>query len=102
VPSEFCVSEKLLFLLQLSVRSVHTSHSVMYVEDSVCVFFRRVSKIAKRDYYFLHVRPSVYLHGTARLHWTDFGEILYLGFYRKSVVRIQVSLKSDKNNGHFT
>ena len=34
-------------------------------------------------------------------HWTDF-HIWYLSIMRKSVQKIQVSLKSDKNNGHFT
>jgi hypothetical protein len=32
-------------------------------------------------------------------HWKDFREVLYLSILRKSVIRIQVSLKSDKNNG---
>jgi hypothetical protein len=36
------------------------------------------------------------------LHWTDFHKILYLSIIRKSVEEIQVSLKSDKNNGYFT
>jgi hypothetical protein len=35
-------------------------------------------------------------------HWTDFDEIQYFGFFRKSVDKIQLSLKSDKNNGYFT
>ena len=35
-------------------------------------------------------------------HWTDFDEIWYLSLFRKSVLKIQVSLKSDKNNGCFT
>jgi hypothetical protein len=33
-------------------------------------------------------------------YWTDFHEILYLNIFRKSVLVIQVSLKSDKNNGY--
>jgi hypothetical protein len=33
---------------------------------------------------------------------TDFHEMLYLSIFRKSVAKIQVSLKSDKNNGYFT
>ena len=37
-------------------------------------------------------------HGS---HWTDFHEILYLSF-RKSVQKLQVTLKSNKNNGYFT
>jgi len=35
-------------------------------------------------------------------HWTDINEILYLNVFRKSVEKIQLSLKSDKDNGHFT
>ena len=35
-------------------------------------------------------------------HWTSFREVCYLNIYRKSPEKIQVSLKSDKNNGHFT
>ena len=35
-------------------------------------------------------------------HWTDVDEISYLGFSWKSVEKIQVLLKSDKNNGYFT
>jgi len=35
-------------------------------------------------------------------HWTDFHEISYLNIRRKSAVKIQLSLKSDKNNGYFT
>ena len=35
-------------------------------------------------------------------HWTDFHEIWYLSIFRKSIEEIQVSLKSDNNNGCFT
>jgi hypothetical protein len=35
-------------------------------------------------------------------HWTDFHEIWYLNISWKSLQKIQVSLKSDKNNGYFT
>jgi hypothetical protein len=34
--------------------------------------------------------------------WTDFHEIWYLNIFRKSVEKIQVLLKSDKNNGRFS
>ena len=39
---------------------------------------------------------------TLYTHWTDFYEILYTSIFRKSVEKIQVSLKSDKNDGYFT
>jgi hypothetical protein len=35
-------------------------------------------------------------------HWTDFHEIWYLRIFRTSVEKIQVPLKSDKNNGYLT
>jgi hypothetical protein len=35
-------------------------------------------------------------------HWTDFREICCLCIFRKSVEKVQVSLKSDKNNEYFT
>ena len=34
--------------------------------------------------------------------WTDFHEMRYLSILRKSVEKVRVSLKSDKNNGYFT
>ena len=35
-------------------------------------------------------------------NWTCFHEISYLSIFGKSVEKIQVSLKSDQNNGDFT
>ena len=46
--------------------------------------------------------PFVYPHGTTRLPLTDFNEIWYSIISRKYVDRIQVLLKSDKNNWYFT
>ena len=34
-------------------------------------------------------------------HWTDFDEIWYFNIFRKSVEKIHVLFKSDKNNGLF-
>ena len=34
-------------------------------------------------------------------HWTDFYEVLYSNVLQKCVEKIQVSLQSDKNVGHF-
>ena len=44
---------------------------------------------------------SVCPHGTAGSHWTDFHEIWCLSILRKTVEKIQVSLKCDKKNGYF-
>jgi len=46
------------------------------------------------------VRPSVRMKQLGS-HWKGFHEILYLSNFRKTVQKIQVSLKSDKNNGYF-
>ena len=45
--------------------------------------------------------PSVRMETLGSL-WTDFYEIWYFSIFRKSVQKIQVSLKSDKNKGYFT
>jgi hypothetical protein len=44
----------------------------------------------------------VCLHGTTRFPLDGFGKIWYFILYRKTVEEIQVWLKSNKNNGHFT
>jgi len=49
----------------------------------------------------MSVRPSVRIEQLDS-HWTDFYDIWYLRIFRKSVEKIQVSLKSDKNKGYFT
>jgi hypothetical protein len=63
--------------------------------------FRRVRKIAENDYYLRHIPLSVRMEQLGS-HWTDFHEIWYLNIFRKFVEKIQVSLKSDKNNRYFT
>ena len=52
----------------------------------------------------MSVSQSVCPHGKIKLgsHSTDFHQIWYLRIFRKSVQKIQVSLKSDKNNRYFT
>ena len=47
----------------------------------------------------LSLRPSVHMEQLGS-HWTDFDETWYLSFLRKSVEKIQMSLKSDKNTLH--
>ena len=48
----------------------------------------------------LSVCPSVRMELGS--HWTDFHETWYVSIFRKYVEKIQVSLKSGKNNGYFT
>ena len=49
----------------------------------------------------MSVRPSVRAEEIYS-HWADFHEISYLNIFRKSVEEIEVLLKYDTNNGHFT
>jgi hypothetical protein len=49
----------------------------------------------------MSVRPSLGMEQLSS-HWMDFHEIQYLNTFRTSVKKIQVSLKSDDNNGYFT
>jgi hypothetical protein len=47
------------------------------------------------------VRPSVHMEQLGS-HWTDFHEIWHFSIFQKCVQKIQVSLKSGKNNEYFT
>ena len=68
-------------------------------------FIRRIRRTAKMDCKLCHVclsvRPSARVEQLG-FHQTDFREIWYLSISRKSVNKIQVLLKSDKNIGYFT
>ena len=64
--------------------------------------FRRVHKVAKSDYYLLHAFPPVRLsvYKPSATGWI-FIKYDIMSFFWQSVEKIQVSLKSDKNNGYF-
>jgi len=66
-------------------------------------FVGAFAKFAKRKaaVSFMSVRPSV-LTVHLGFHWTDFHAISYLSIFRKSIKKIQFSLKSGKNTGFFT
>ena len=67
--------------------------------------FKHFRKISKSNYQLpnvcLSLCPSVRMEQLGS-HWTDFHEILYLDILGKTVEKIQVSLKPDKNTGYFT
>jgi hypothetical protein len=46
--------------------------------------------------FVMSVRPSVHTQ-QLRSHWTNFHDISYLRIFRKSVEKIRISLKSEKN-----
>jgi hypothetical protein len=58
----------------------------------------KMLKLTAHCYKLRHVRLPVRVE-QLRCHWKFFHEILYLRTSLKSVEKIQVSLKSDKNNG---
>ena len=77
--------------------------SALYEENKLSVI-RRFSQNCEKRLLALScpsALPSVCMEQLGS-HWTDFDEILYFRFFQKSVDKIQVSLKSDKNNGYFT
>ena len=65
---------------------------------------RHIRKTAKRDCLLRRVSVSVLPFSLEHLgsDWTDLNEIWHLSIFRKSVEKIHVSLKPDKNNGCFT
>ena len=86
---------------------VHIFQSISYYQRGSnyllsCIVrgFRKIAK--KTTISFMSTRLSVRLHASIRLPLDGFWWNWYLSFFRKCVEKIQVSLKSDKNNGHFT
>jgi uncharacterized protein (UPF0261 family) len=71
------------------------------VPQNKASILRYICKISKSDYYLRFVCPSV---GTEQLgsHRMDFHEIWYLSIFQNTIEKIQVLLKSDKNNEYFT
>jgi hypothetical protein len=74
------------------------------VKKHKCIYFEARSQNCEERLLAascLSVRLSVWKKGLGS-RWKDFYEIWYLSIFRKSVEKIQVSLKSDTNNGYFT
>jgi hypothetical protein len=59
--------------------------------------FRRVRRIEQSHHWFRPFRLAVHMEQLSS-HWKDFRKNLYLNIFRKSVEKIQLPLKSDKNN----
>ena len=68
--------------------------------------FRHVRKISKNGCWLRQVCPSVHFsvrqHATTRVPLDGFSWNLLFEFFRRSVEKIQVLLKCDRNKGHFT
>ena len=67
----------------------------LHFTQILLLLVRRARKIAKSDYQLDYGCPSVRMERLGS-HWTDFHEIWHFGIFRRSVQKIQVSLKSDK------
>jgi len=70
------------------------------VPHKICRLLCAFAKLRNATISFCHVCPSVRIEQLLS-HWTNFHQIWYLSIFRKYLEKIQVSLKSDKNNGYF-
>ena len=79
-----------------------------YAENSERLLFYRISifqllgAFAKSREATIIFLMSFRPHGTTQLPLDGLNEIWYLSIFRKSVEKVQVYLKCDKNNGYFT
>jgi hypothetical protein len=76
------------------------------LDIDIAFIFRWLRKLLKVTISFVmsvrvSVRPSVRKEQLGS-HWEDFHEIWYMNIFRKSVGKIKITLKPDKNNGCFT
>jgi hypothetical protein len=74
--------------------------NVMHWEKK-SAFLGAFAELRKVTFSFMSVCTSFRMQHFGS-HWTHFREIWYLSIFRKSVAKILVSLKPDKNNGYFT
>ena len=101
--SETCTDKESSWCSHFKVRQNLISVSLWFDEYHYFLAFisRHVRTIAKHDHLLRYVRPSVHMEQLGS-HWMDFHEIWYLSIFPKSVEKIQVPLKSVKNNGYLT
>ena len=77
---------------------------VKYQHEAVLIFFLGAfAKFRKAAISFvMSIRSSIRPHGTTRLPLDGFSWNLIFDYFSKVLENIQVSLKSEKNNGYFT
>jgi hypothetical protein len=76
---------------------------ILYNLENNYFICRGIRKIAISDHRLRHVRKSTCPHGRSRLPLDGFSSNLVFDyFFFKSVEKIQVSFKSDKDNGYCT
>ena len=90
-------SPLLKHLIKSLVRPRGNGHHFLHIINGLLV--GEFAKLRKATINFvMPVRLSARMEQFVS-HWTDFYEIVYLKIFQKSVEKIQVSLKSDNNNG---
>jgi hypothetical protein len=77
----------------LLIADLHYSPTGLFLDA-----FAKLRKATNR--FYMSVCTSVRME-QRRSHWSDFHEIRHLSILRKSVKKIQASLKSDKNSGNY-
>jgi hypothetical protein len=96
--SSTCILSNHVFRSKLCLQS---SSFAYVLEVLPCSFLGAFAKLRIATTSFMSVRPSVRMKQLGS-HWTDFNKLRYVSVFRYSFKKIQVSLKSDKNNGYFT
>ena len=92
--------EKIKLALYRIQRS-HISDFKLYRNAQFLGMFAKLWKVTISFVMPVSVCLSVHMEELIS-HWKDFQKIWYLGIFWKSVNKIQVSLKSDKNDGYVT
>jgi hypothetical protein len=81
-------------------RSLKVAQSITACHGLIS-FLDALAKLRKATISFVMcVCPSVHMEQLGT-QWTDFFAIGYMSIFRKSVEKIKLSLKHDKNNGYF-
>ena len=96
-------SRSLIYEVLPSIRTLSHSFTPLVPHPCILPFYKvRSQNCEKRQLAlsFLSICPSVCMEQLGS-NWTDFNEILYLSIFGKYVETVQVSLKSDNNNGYF-
>ena len=91
-----CIS---VICTMLKTKKANISPFRFYLLEVTITFVRSVYLSCLSGWLSVHL--SIHMEQLVS-HCTGFHEILYLGTFRKYVEKIQVSLKSNKNNGYFT
>jgi len=90
-------------LLSVATAPLTCSEGDCMIASSSIVFWfaGKIAKKKKTTRFVMSVRMSVHMEQLSS-HWRDFHEVRCFRIFRKSVEKIEISLKSDENNAYFT